>query len=446
MNKTFTIISREYTTRVRKKSFLIMCIIGPLLFAGMMIVPTYMAQMEDTEMKIIAVADSSHLFYGAFPETEYLKFEYLPNADLNKYKNEFHNSRYYALLFISHVVVSSPNAVHMYSNKSPGLGVRMHIANTIEKKLESDKLKTFGITQETLNAVKTNITVRSVKLSESGDEKESNFTLAMIVGYVVGFLIYFTLFFSGTQVMRGVIEEKSNRIIEVIISSVKPFQLLMGKILGVGMVALTQFAIWIVLTIGISAIVSPMFMPDVENLNETVRIQDFMDTGSSIATQQVDTDLINRELTGMLLSLHNIDFAVIILSFIFFFLGGYFLYGSLFAAVGSAVDGDTDTQQFMLPVTLPLIFAIFVMINTVQNPESALTYWCSIIPFTSPIVMMARIPFGVPYSQIFLSAMLLIITFIIFTWLASKVYRTGILMYGKKPSWKEMYKWIKYKN
>ncbi len=446
MKKILTIINREYSTRVRKKSFLLMSIIGPILFAAMMIVPTWMSQMDDTEEKIIAVADSSHLFLNAFPETNYLKFEYLPDADLNKYKGEFNESPYYAVLYISQVITYSPNAVHLYSDKSPSLSVRMHISNAIEKKLERDKLKAYNIDENVLNAVKTSISIRSVKLTKSGEENENNFTLNMIIGYLVGFMIYFTIFFSGAQVMRGVIEEKTSRIIEIIISSVKPFQLMMGKILGVGLVSLTQFAIWGVLTMVLYTAVAPMIMPDVAQMGKEMQVENLLDAGSTLQPQQPINDKLESEVTMMLASVGNINFGVIIFSFLFFFFGGFFLYGAMFAAIGSAVDAEADTQQFMIPVTIPLVLSMVVMFQTVQNPESQMSFWFSIIPFTSPIVMMARIPFGVPIEEIFLSAFLLIITFILFTWLAGKVYRTGILMYGKKTSWKEMWKWIRYKN
>ncbi len=446
MNKIAIIISREYLTRVRKKSFLIMSILGPLFFAGLMITPAWIAQMEDKEEKIIAVADSSHLMLGEFPETEYIKFEYLPNADIQYHKEHFLESRYYALLYISQVVANSPNAVHLYSDKSPSLGVQMHISNAIEKRLERDKLKAFGIEEGVLAAVKTNISIRSVKLSKTGEEKVNNFNLAMILGYLMGFLVYFTIFFSGSQVMRGVIEEKTNRIIEVIISSVKPFQLMMGKIIGVGLVALTQFLLWGVLTMAIYATVVPLVMPNVKELSKNAPVENFMETGSSMQAQAPASEDLNTELSNMLGALDDINFGVILFTFLIFYFGGYFLYASLFAAIGSAVDSEADTQQFMLPITLPMIIAIIAMVNVVQNPESPLAFWFSIIPFTSPVVMMARIPFGVPYEQIILSALLLIGTFVFFTWMAAKVYRTGILMYGKKPSWKELWKWLTYKN
>jgi ABC-2 type transport system permease protein len=423
-----------------------MSILGPIFFAGLMVTPAWLAQMEDKEEKIIAVADSSHLMLGEFPETDYIKFEYLPDANLQKHKEEFLQSKYYALLYISQVVASSKNAVHLYSDKSPSLSVQMHISNAIEKRLERDKLKAFGIDEGVLQAVKTNISIRSVKLSKTGEEKENNFNLAMALGYIMGFLVYFTIFFSGSQVMRGVIEEKTNRIIEVIISSVKPFQLMMGKIIGVGLVALTQFVLWGALTLVIYAAVIPIIMPDAAEVAKNVPVEQFMETGSTLQQQAPANEELTTELNNMLGALSDINFKVILISFLFFYFGGYFLYASLFAAIGSAVDSEADTQQFMLPVTLPMIIAIVAMVNVIQNPESSLAFWFSMIPLTSPVVMMARIPFGVPYIQIIFSALILIGTFIFFTWMAAKIYRTGILMYGKKTSWKEMWKWLTYKN
>jgi len=421
-----------------------MSIIGPILFATLMIAPAWLSQVEDKEEKTIAVADSSHLFFNQLPETDYLKFVYLPDANIDKYKTDFYKENYYAILYISQVVANSNNSVFLFSDKSPSLNIQMHIANAIEKRLENDKLAAYGIDQQVLKAVKTNVSVKSIKLDKTGEEQESNFTLMMVLGYLVGFIIYFAIFFSGSQVMRGVIEEKTNRIIEVIISSVKPFQLMMGKIMGVGLVALTQFAIWGFLTFAIYNAVAPMIMPDVSKMQKELHIQELSQTGSSMQTAQPVNDESGTEITEMFSSIKDIHFGVIIFSFLFFFFGGFFLYGSIFAAIGSAVDSESDTQQFMLPVTIPLILAMVVMINAIQNPESSIAFWFSIIPLTSPVVMMARIPFGVPYSQVFLSAGLLIITFVLFTWMAGKIYRTGILMYGKKSSWKEMWKWLRY--
>ncbi len=450
MNKISTIISREYSTRVRKKSFLIMSIVGPLLFAGLMLAPALMMKMGDNEEKLIAVVDSSQMFTNVFPETEYMKFEYMPDANLKKYKDGFYDSPYYAILFINNNVVNNSGAVCLYSDKTPGIEVQNHISKTIEKTLEREKLRALQVDENILQAVKTNIDIRSVKITKDGEEDENNFTLNSIIGYLLGFLIYMTIFMSGSQVMRGVIEEKTNRIVEIIVSSVKPFQLMMGKIIGIGLVSLTQFTLWIVLTIALYSTIMPLVMPDVSTMGheQEVQVKSLLESQAVSGEQQMSTisEPMDDGLKNIISSLPDIKFGTIIFSFLFFFFGGYFLYGAMFAAIASAVDSETDTQQFMLPITIPLILGILVMVHAINTPESQLTYWFSVIPFTSPIVMMARIPFGVPWADVILSGVLLIGTFIGITWLSGKIYRTGILMYGKKTNWKELWKWIRYKN
>ena len=449
MNKISIIILREYLTRVRKKSFLIMSIVGPLLFAALMIAPAWLAQMEDTEEKVIAVIDSSKLFYETIPETKYLKFEYLNNTSVNKIRKNFDKTNYYAVLYISHIVTYVPSAVQLYSDKQPSFAVKMHIANAMEKEIERLKLKTYKIDDldNILRSIKTNISIQTIKWTDDGKEKESSTEIAMVVGYLSGFLIYFFIFLFGAQVMRGVIEEKVSRIIEVIISSVKPFQLMMGKIVGIALVGLTQFLLWIVLTTAIVTVVKTAFFPDIPIKTEQITPETVLSEGGS--TLQPSQPVQDQELNKMkevFSSISSINFGIMLGSFLFYFLGGFLLYGSLFAAVGSAVDSEADTQQFMMPIMIPLILAIVVMMNAIQNPEGSIAFWFSIIPFTSPIVMMVRIPFGVPYWELGLSAGLLILTFVFTTWFAGKIYRIGILMYGKKASYGELIKWLRYKN
>jgi len=440
MSKIFTIIEREYATRVKKKSFIIMSLLGPVFFAAIMIAPALLMQMEDTEIKLVQVVDSTHVFINQLPETDYVKYVYAPDANLQKYKSEFRASGYYAILYISHNVVNSGNAVYMYSDKSPSLDLRMHIANSIEKKLENEKLRACGVNPEILSAVKTRINISSIKITEEGTEEKDNLTLKMLLSYLMGIIIYVTIFMSGNQVMRGVIEEKTNRIIEVIVSSVKPMQLMMGKILGVSLVSLTQYALWIILTFSLYSTIAPLLMPDTSQMEQAVQV---MTAGSSQSVQsQPDSSEAAVDISGIFSTFESINFPVILLSFLFFFLGGYFLYSSMFAAVGAMVDNETDTQQFILPISLPLILAIVVLASTMTNPDSNLNFWLSIIPFTSPVVMLARIPYGVPYSELFLSALLLIVTFVVVTWLAGKIYRTGILMYGRKATMKDIKRWI----
>ena len=449
-NKILIIIQREYFTRIQKKSFLIMSILGPFLFAAMIILPVWFTSIEDKEIKVIAVADSSHSFIGKIPETQTLKFSYLESANITELKKNFQNKGYWGILYISQIVAVAPNAVELISYSQPTLSMKLHIENALNKELEHQKLMSHNIPaiEEILKSIKSNISLHTIKLEEGGKSKESFTELAMIVGYVGGFLIYLFIFLFGTQVMRGVIEEKTNRIVEVIVSSVKPFELMLGKIFGIAGVGLTQFIIWIVLTLGIVGVSQQSLAPQLsKNPTDKALAQDIMKVQKSAPQVQAPVmDDKAAKMEDIFKAIRTINFGVIIGMFIFYFLGGYLLYASLFAAIGSAADNDTDTQQFMLPVTIPLILAIYVMISTINNPESQLSFWFSIIPLTSPVVMMVRIPFGVPYWEVILSASLLIATFVGTTWMASKIYRTGILMYGKKVTYGELWKWIKYKN
>ena len=446
MNKTGLIIRREYITRVRKRSFIIMSILGPILFASMMIVPAWMAMSEDQEMKRIAVVDSSNLFHDVIPNTEYLEFDFLQNTRLSEIKETYREAGYYGVLHISHIVAYEPNSVVFFSDKQPSFGTKEHISNAMEQYIRDQKLKTYEIDDldNILKSVRTHINVRTIKMSAGGGEKESNTGLVMVMGYAGGFLIYMFIFIFGAQLMRGVIEEKTSRIIEVMISSVKPLQLMMGKIIGIALVGLTQFMVWVVSTFILVTIATTVFFPELKmNPTEQAISQDVMSSApvqSQVEAASEDMD----EIMGLFSNLKNIDFGVMIGSFIFYFLAGFLLYAALFASIGAAVDNETDTQQFMLPVTIPLILSIFVLMNAINNPDSSIAFWFSMIPFTSPVVMMARIPFGVPYWEITLSMTILVASFIGMTWVAARIYRTGILMYGKKVNYREIWKWIRY--
>lgn len=446
MSKISLIISREYLTRVKKKSFLIMTILGPIFFAALFILPAWFATMDDTEVRTIAVIDSSKLFINTIPETEYLKFVYLENTTVEDLRNNFDKTDYHAVLYIAHIVANTPSAVQLLSTKQPSLNVRMHIANALEKEIERLKLETYEITNlnEILAAIKTNINIRTI-IWKGDQEKESFSEVAMIVGYISGFLIYIFIFMFGSLVMRGVIEEKTSRVVEIIVSSVKPFQLMAGKIIGIGLVGLTQFLMWIVFTFILISIGTSLFFPELKTpASNQLPIESVMTTSTLDQAQPTEEEF--SKMQAMLQSLSDINYAVMIGSFLFFFLGGYLLYASLFAAIGSAVDSEADTQQFMFPITIPLILAIIVMMNAIQNPEGQLAFWFSMIPLTSPVIMMVRIPFGVPYWEVALSMSILAASFIFTTWLAGKIYRTGILMYGKKVNYKELWKWIRYSN
>ncbi|MFP4525935.1 MAG: ABC transporter permease [Bacteroidales bacterium] len=455
MSKIRLILRREYLTRVRKKSFVVMTILGPILFAALVIAPAWISSLGDTDVKKIAVIDNSGFFENNIPETETIKFDYLENTSLDEIKRNFTQTDYYAVLFISELVSHTPSSVVLYSNNKPSFSVKNHISNSIEKDIEKEKLSAAGIDPDVLKSVKTSINIRTVEWTKSGEDKESSTELAMIVGYIGGFLIYFFIFLFGAQVMRGVIEEKTSRIMEILVSSVKPFQMMMGKIIGIGLVGLTQFGLWVILTLVLINGAQSVFFPELgtQSANQ-VAMQDVMketnkDPNAIYLNQDQEggsaEDTESEKFEEIFGALKDVNIGLMLGIFVFYFLGGYLLYGSLFAAVGSAVDNETDTQQFMLPITIPLILAIIVMINAINSPQGDVAFWFSIIPFTSPILMMVRIPFGVPYWEVALSMILLILTFIGTTWLSGKIYRTGILMYGKKINYKEIWKWIRYK-
>ena len=450
MNKISVIIKREYVTRVRKKSFIIMTILAPVLMAAIVILPTLLMMNQDGEFKKIAVVeDKSDLFKGVIKNTKDVEFVYLENTRVNDLKSSFEKAGYYGILYISPELVNTPNAVQLISKQQPPIGLLEHIESSLKKEIEKQKLLAYKIENldEIMKNIETNVSVQTIKIDSSGEVKETSTGIAMALAYILGFLMYMLVFIFGSQVMRGVIEEKTSRVVEVIISSVKPVQLMMGKIVGIALVGLTQFLIWIILTMAIVTVIKTTILnkTDLTEFSQTVPKNLMSDNQQvSLTKQTAEISPQLAEFSKMFDNAMNQPWGLIIVSFIFYFITGYLLYASVFAAIGSAVDNETETQQFMLPVTIPIILALMVAMGTMRNPESSLSFWCSMIPLTSPIVMMARLPFGVPYWQIALSMALMLVTFIGFVWMAAKVYRTGILMYGKKTSWKEMWKWLRY--
>jgi len=436
--KILLIIQREFLSRVKKKSFLVMTVLGPLLMAGV-ILSRFWLEMIPEEAQTIVVVDETKLFNGKLTENEGVKFEYFIQEIISA-KKDFYKIQNNVLLYIPSNILQG-QAIQVYYKKQPSLETVSYLQSQVNTKLQDFKLLASGIDQEKLAQTKTKVKVLSTKVAETGEEETSNSALKIIIGFLGGFLIYLFVFLYGSQVMRGVIEEKSNRIIEVIISSVKPFELMMGKIIGIAFVGLLQFLLWVVLTFGFSSIAMNFFAS--KNYNAKTVEQTFKSNApSQINSAESEIDISASE---TLQSLAKIDFVTIISLFIFYFLGGYLLYGALFAAIGAAVDNEADTQQFILPITAPLIIAFIAAQVVIKDPESQMAFWFSIIPFTSPVVMMVRIPFGIPIWQVGLSMALLVAGFIFTTWIAAKIYRTGILMYGKKPTLKELSKWLFYK-
>ncbi len=455
MSKISVIIEREYITRVRKKSFIIMTLLAPILLALFIVVPTLLMTNQDTEMKKIAVVEAgTDLFKNAIPDIKNTDFIYLENVNINDLKKNFEQAGYYGVLYISPEVVNIPEAVQLISRKQPPITLLEHIENSLEKEIERQKLLAHNIENldQILKSVRTNVSVQTIKIDEKGNVKETSTGIAMALAYITSLIMYFLVFVFGAQVMRGVIEEKTSRVVEVIVSSVKPYELMMGKIIGLAFVGLTQFLIWVILTFAVVTAVKSALIPE-KVVTQAVQSfsQDVMSQGTSTSPQSQSENAVNteeaipNEFLKIFNSAVNQPWGLILFCFIFYFITGYLLYASVFAAVGSAVDNETETQQFMLPITLPVILGLFVAMSIMQNPESSVAFWFSIIPLTSPIVMMARIPFGVPWWELAISMLLMIGTFIVFVWMAAKIYRTGILMYGKKSSWKEMWKWLTYK-
>jgi ABC-2 type transport system permease protein len=451
MNKIFLVLEREFLTRVRKKSFIIMTILTPILFAGIAVVPAIIASMGDKNERQIAVIDEAGIFDGKITETEYLKFTFLDGVTVDDAKETFFESNYYAVLFIGKAIANTPDAVVLYSDTQPSIDITSHISSALRNEIESQKLLAYNIENldEIMKNIKTSVRVRTIKWTKSGEAKESSTELAMGLAYILSFMVYMLIFLFGTQVMRGVIEEKSSRIVEVIVSSVKPFQLMMGKILGIAAVSLVQIFLWIVLTFGLVTLATTLLIDkpkgtDMKKEAITSIMEQQVASGQPVPVMPETDDVASKIMTA----LSNVNFVYIIGWFIFFFLGGYLLYAAMFAAVGSAVDNEADTQQMVMPITIPLILGLVVMASTFTAPEKAasLLFWFSIIPFTSPIVMITRLPYEPPLWEVLLSAGLLVITFIFITWLAGKIYRTGILLYGKKHTWGEMWKWIRYSN
>ncbi len=444
MSTISLIIKREYLTRVRKKSFIIMTILGPILMASVFVIPLLMSEYDKNEISTISVVDESGLFAGKLPDSESMVFE-MDTMSLPVSKELFDPEKQTAILYIPGNVINNSGSIMLFSSKQPNMNLVTSIERTIQKEIESMKLKAHGIDQKTLEQIKTKVRVNTRTLTEQGEE-ETSAGLTTIVGLIGGLLTYMFIFLYGAQVMRGVIEEKTNRIVEVIISSVRPFQLMMGKIIGIALVGLTQFMLWIVLTITISSAVSAIFID-----GDNVRTQ-MMHRQSPLGTPLPDdaesgthVQDSGSEMNELMNAMDSINFPLLVGAFLFYFLGGYLLYGALFAAIGAAVDGESDTQQFMLPITIPLILSFVIAQSILQNPESKVGFWFSMVPFTSPVVMMVRIPFGVAPWELGLSMLLLVLGFIFTTWLAGRIYRTGILMYGKKVNWRELGKWLFYR-
>jgi len=432
MNKIFLIIQREFLNRVQKKSFLIATILLPLIFPAIMAVLVYFSiqQKKNATRQTIQYVDESGFFV---PDTSKFVFKKLV-TDVKSAKDAFQTSDDYGLLYIPRLELSHPNGVTLYTKVNPSPNDIGNLEGMLEDQIRELKMQKFNVDQKILDSLKTDVPIENLNVADAGQEKKSNSNVLLGVGIAAGILMYMFIFIYGAQIMQGIIEEKTSKVVEVIVSSVRPFQLMMGKIIGLASVGLLQFLIWIVLITTLSSVVLAYFgvqMPQDQMMHEMA---------------QNNPNMQGPESMEILKMASQIPFGYVIFNFLFYFLGGYLLYGALFAAVGSAVDSPAEAQQFMFPITIPLLISYFGLFTFIVNdPHSTVSVWLSIIPFTSPIAMMGRIAFGVPAWQLALSMVSLILGFMLTTWVAGRIYRVGILMHGTKINYKVMAKWFMMK-
>lgn len=436
MGKIGIIIQREFNERVRKRSFIITTVLTPLLMVGLMVGPAILMNLQSSDTKHILVVDQSELIGTQLQSDEQLAFETTTKSadEIRADKNDV-----FGILIIGQDIMTNPKNVQLYTYESSTLDVENGISRQIRGIIEGEKLKQYDIADlpKIMEDIKTDVSLQAFRIDESGEDKESSSLLSIGLAYVFGFMIYMFVFIYGGMVMQGVIEEKSSKVLEIMVSSVKPYELMMGKILGIASVAITQFLIWIVLIFVLGTVAMQMFAGDMMAAAQAMPTAGAMPAGM---------EGMDPEALAALKSVTDLGFlAKMFGGFLIYFIGGYLLYAAMFAAIGSAVDNMQDTQQLQLPVTIPMILALLVMMNVMRDPHSSLAVWFSMIPLTSPIIMMTRIPYGVPLWQIITSIVLLYGSFIFMVWVAGKIYRVGIFMYGKKPSLRELIKWSRYK-
>lgn len=437
MNHLSLIIKREYLNKVRNKSFIIMTFLSPLIMVGLGTLVAYLSQVNNDKIRTISVLDESGLFTDNFEDDDNLIFKLLENTSLETAKSSVEESEDYGLLYIPEITDIDDVAknVTFYSEDSPSLSVISDIENTIEAKANSIKLDASGIDAARIKELRIRVDAKQETFKGQETSKLGS-GLKLIFGGIAGYLLFMFIIIYGNMIMRSVIEEKTSRIIEVIVSSVKPIKLLLGKILGTSLAGITQFLAWVVLIGIFSVIISSIFGIDPSSMPQQEEALAQVEAASGGADEMI---------RQVLQEINALPITNLVIMFLLFFIGGYLLYASLYAAIGAAVDSETDTQQFMLPILMPLILAVYVGFFTViENPHGTVSQVFSFIPFTSPVVMLMRIPFGVPLWQQILSVVILFATFIGTVWFAAKIYRVGILMYGKKASYKELFKWLKY--
>lgn len=448
MNNLGIVIGREYMTRVKKKSFLILTILMPFLIIGISAFPMLLGSIKDDEQKQVVIMDKTEKYLPLFmkasagksgnEDDDMKNYKFVPGGgDVQLYNNEDIDVE--AVICITADLADNPDAVRIYSRKEVQNDLVRHVEDILDAQVHKDKLAAYNIPQlaTIVEDLQTNINIKTVKWGEDGEETFSSSELAMLLGLISAFLIYMFVLMYGAMVMQVVMEEKTNRIVEVIVGSVKPFQLMMGKIIGVMLVGFTQMFVWAAMLLGLSAVIGLSAMP---SMTEPAMGIEGQQTAQQAALQAME----NTETSELMQAISNLPVAEISIMFLFFFLGGYILYSSFYAAIGAAINSQEDSSQFLTPMIIIMIFALYAAMGSMENTDGPLAFWASMFPLTSPIVMMVRIPFGVPLWQELLSLAILYATALLSVWIGSKIYRIGILMYGKKPSLKEMWKWMRY--
>ncbi len=436
MSKIGIIVAREFNERVRKKSFIITTILMPVLMLGMMAAPTLMMLFAKGEQKQLVVLDESGVIAPQLTGDEEILFTPMDCALESARADE----SIFGVLWIGADIVENPNNVKLYTNSSSSMSLESNISSQMERVIEQERLKRYEIEnlEQIIKDVEANVTLttyRNDMQSEGEDEEATSSSVAYLLGLVLGMMLYMFLLIYGSMVMTSVIEEKGSRVLDVLVSSVKPFELMMGKILGVASVAVTQIAIWAVLVCGLSAAVLPSLMP--EDVMQTIEA---VEAGTMTSAEAgIDADM----LSAVSLATDPMRLVMMFVWLLLFLVGGFLFYSAMFAAVGSAVDSVQDANQLQTPITVPIILALILAMSVFNDPSSPLAFWGSVIPFTSPVVMMARIPFGIPTWEIILSLVLLYISVAAMAWVAGKIYRVGVFMHGKKPSFKELMSWIR---
>ena len=447
LKTTGIIIRREYLNKVKKKSFLIITFISPLLFAALCLLPSLIMLGTKEESKKIAVVDRSGIVMSMLQDSETVTYVDMTAADQSdSLRRRLGALGLDAVLYISELdTLNRTVSSDVYSEKPLGVDMTESINRRINDAVEAYRVNSYDIEdlEDILASVKSDVRMKSYTMDQSGKETISESGVFMIVSMILGMIIYMFIVLFGGMVMSSVIEEKSSRVVEVLISSVKSTELMFGKIIGIALVALTQFLLWVVLTVAIVGVVGAIAGPGLLGGADSAQVAELAGISADQAAELTAAASDPGQMEVIMSSLRSMPIGQILICFVVFFIFGYMLYASLFAAIGSAVENEGDSQQLQLPVTIPLLLAFFIAIYAFKAPDSALVFWGSMIPFTSPIVMLARLPFGVPAWEIVLSVALLIGTFALCAWASAKVYKVGILMFGKKSTWKDLWKWLK---